>query len=183
MPTHSNPAITKHIESSSDLIKKMDALTAQLLQNVKDNFNSNFGIPLPTTLESFVRVVQYDMVYATDPILEEYTEGTQKVLQNVFDADWPQVASSSLSVVTNVVQGIIGSGSIQTGTHANSIQLPQKNKNNPLEEKTFVTACLAIVEEAAAKDWATAEDFYVSYYAFVVWVPKEEHLTLITTNS
>lgn len=182
MPHHSNPKIKKHIESSSKLIEQMDALTAQLLKQLVANFESNLGVPLPNAIEADVRVLQYDMVYSTDPIFNEYKDGAQSLLQGILEEDWPKLVLSSLDVVTNVINGIIGSGSVQTGAHIDSAKTTEKNEENPLQQKTFVMACLAIVEEASAKDWATEENFYVSYYTLVVWSPKEEHLDLIKTK-
>ncbi len=182
MPSHTNKQIKKHIESSSALTTKMDALTAQLLKTLVANFKSNLGVSLPNAIEANVRVLQYDMVYSTDPLFDEYKNGADTLLQGILEENWPKVVLSAMDVVTNVINTIIGSGTVQTGAHIDSAKYTEKDAENPLKEKTFVMACLAIVEEASAKDWATAENFYVSYYALVVWTPKEADQALITTT-
>ncbi|OON67519.1 hypothetical protein [Hymenobacter sp. CRA2] len=134
------------------------------------------GVALPNAVVADVRVVQFDMVYSTDPIANEYTEGAQLLLQSAFDGDKQKVATDALDVVTTVLNNIIGSGSVQTGAQFESTKTPVPNADGSGQTTTYVSACYSVVEEASAQDWATQENFYVSYYALVVWAPGEEDL-------
>jgi hypothetical protein len=65
-----------------------------------------------------------------------------------------------LDVVDVVVTKIIGSGAIQVGMHGSSAWTGD-----------YVTAVFSAIQRANAKDWFTQADFYVAYYAFVVFNP------------
>ncbi len=179
MGHHTNKEIKKHIESSDELVQKLNGLTDKLQQSLFTDFKNNMGVPLPNAIEANVRVLQYDMVYAVDSTFEEYQNGARNLLQGIMSEDWSKVVLDALDVVANVVSAIKGSGTIQTGAHSSSAKRTYTNENNPLEEKTFVMACLAIVSECTQKQWLTEEDFYVSYYTLVVWSPTEEDMALI----
>ncbi len=176
MGHHTNKEIKKHIESKDELIQQLNALTAKLQQNLFEEFQKNMGVPLPNANEADVRVVRYDMVYAVDISLDEFLNGARNQLQSILAEEWPKVVMDALDIVSNVVRGIQGSGTIQTGTHISSAKNTYQNVNNPQDEKTFVMACMAIVEEASQQHWQTEEDFYVAYYTLVVWSPTEDEL-------
>lgn len=174
MPQHSNSDLQKHIESDSSLISKMAELTQQLQTQLFSDFQTDMGVPVPTALEASVRQVEYTMVYSTDPILSEYMSGAKTLLDGVFEQDWPKVADTALDVVQTLLNNVVGSSTIQTGANNQSLKIPANQQHTDI-----IAAAFTEVEECSAQDWATQTNFYLAYYAFVVWQPTEEHLAAI----
>jgi len=72
-----------------------------------------------------------------------------------------------------LLNNVLGRASIQTGASHQSMKIHEK-------AQTYISGAFSEVEECRAKDWATETNFYVSFYAFVVWQPSGEALDTIT---
>lgn len=178
MPSHSNSNLKKHIESNSQLLDEMQALTQKLQTQILGDFQADMGIPVPNAVEADVRQLEYSMVYSTDPIIEEYMSGAKTLLDGVFAEDWPAVANKALDVVQTLLGNIVGTSTIQTGASNQSIRIPATDDHG-----VIISAAFTEVEECTAKDWLTETNFYVAFYLFVVWQPSTEHLEVIQKAS
>src|SRR5262245_9938426 len=152
--------------SAQELITKMDGLTQQMEQQLINHFETSMGVPLPTAVQAEVRELTYAMVYSTDPIVDHYMNGALQILNAAFTGDEAAVATKALNVVGVLLNNIVGGGKVQTGFNGQSIRIPQGGK-------TYISAAYTLVSECSAQDWATQTNFYVSYYAFVVWQPSD----------
>ncbi|MEM9541566.1 MAG: hypothetical protein AAGA60_18985 [Cyanobacteria bacterium P01_E01_bin.42] len=173
MSNHSNKKIKEHIDNSKELLKNLHDLTHLMGEDVFQAFKDNFGVPIPDVVHSKIRVVQYDLVSSSDPIFKEYKDGATKILQSLREEGWETLANEALDVVTSLLNGILSSQKIKLGLSAGSEKTTEKNKKESGKEKTFITACLANVNRMQAKDWGTQKDFYIAYYVFVIWSPRE----------
>lgn len=180
MSSHSNAEIKKHIDSNSDLIEKMSGLTKQLQGQLLGDFEATMGIPLPSAVEADVRELEYNMVYSTDPIIHEYMSGAKTLLDGAIAEDWPAVANKALDVVQVLLENVVGSSSIQTGAKSESMKIRADGKDG--EHGVYISAAFTQIEECSAKDWLTETNFYVAFYAFVLWQPTPEHLDAIERN-
>ena len=172
-----NSGLQKHIDSNSELIAKMSGLTKQLQTQVLGDFESTMGIPLPSAVEAEVRELQYSMVYSSDPIIHEYMSGAKTLLDGAIAEDWPAVANKALDVVQVLLDGLVGSASIQTGAKSEAIKI-HADASHP----DFISAAFTQVEECSGKDWLTETNFYVAFYVFVLWQPTPTHLDAIEKN-
>jgi len=177
MGSHSNSDLNKHIQDNSQLLAKMTSLTNQLQTDLLLNFQTTAGVPFPSVVEAHVRQLQYDMVYSTDPITDEYMSGAKTLLDAAFGGDEVDIANKALDVVQVLLNNIVGSGSIQTGGTNQSEMLTHKDKAG--KETEYVCCAFAQTEECNAQDWLTQTNFYVSYYAYVVFIPSEIQLATI----
>lgn len=168
MSKHSNKQIEKHVDDSATLLDKMNVLTQKLQENLYKDFEQGMGCPLPNILLAKVRQTEVVMVYATDPKLDEYINGARKVLNAALTGDTSSLINGILDVVEVVASRIIGSGDVKVGVHSSAVRTGE-----------LVTAVFSAVEKASAKDWATAADFFVAYYAFVVFKPSTPQATLL----
>lgn len=174
MGSHSNPEIEKHIDSTQDLVQKMNELKHSLSQNVLAQFQEDMGVPFPSIVEADVRIFDFSLVYSTDPKIDEYVTGAKGVLDAGLAADFPAVANKALDLVSVVAHGLIGSGGVGIGVKSDSAKIFDK-------DRTFISACYSLVEECSSRDWATAEDFYIANYMFVVWEPPAHVESVIMT--
>ena len=120
MSNHTNPEIQKHINNSEQLVQKMQHLAQILTEENNTNFKNLTGVELPSALDARVRKVDISMVYATDPKVDEYIMGAKNILDAAFKGNEFEVIDKSLNLVGNIANGIIGSGTIQTGIHSDS---------------------------------------------------------------
>lgn len=176
MPGHSNQEIKKHIDDNSVLLEKMSALTARLQTQIMTDFHTDMGVALPSAVEADVRELEYSMVYSSDPITDEYMNGAKTLLDGAFSGDWIAVANKALDVVQVLIGKVVGSTSIQTGAHSNSMKIRTS-------DSVFVSAAFTQIEECKSQDWLVETNFYVSFYIFVVWQPTQEHLDAIDASA
>ncbi|MEG4225434.1 hypothetical protein QUA35_05475 [Microcoleus sp. N9_B2] len=167
MSNHSNPEISKHIQSSEELVKKMAHLTDILLQDNNTNFKTITGVELPSAVEARVRKVDISMVYSVDPKVDEYVMGAKSILDAAFKGNESEVIDKSLNLVGDIAKSIIGSGTIQTGIHGDSA----------LINGEYLAVCTSVIEVCEAKEWDTDTNFYVAAYTFVVFQPKKQMLS------
>ena len=161
MGRHSNKQIEKHVDDSEKLVEKMQKLTETLQAALEKNFEKTMGCPLPNIVRAKVRETEVVMVYSTDPKIDEYINGARKVLGAAFQGEKLDVINGMIDIVEVVASRIIGTGEIKAGIHSSAVNTGH-----------YVTAAFAAVQKATAKDWATATDFFVSYYVFVVFKPS-----------
>lgn len=161
MGKHSNKTIEKHIDDSDKLVEKMQKLTETLQAALEKNFEKAMGCPLPSIIRAKVRETDVAMVYSTDPKIDEYINGARKVLGAALGGEKLEVINGMLDIVEVVASKIIGTGEIKAGIHSTAVNTGD-----------YVVAAFSAVQKATAKDWATATDFFVSYYAFVVFKPS-----------
>jgi hypothetical protein len=161
MGKHSNKKIEKHVEDSETLIEKMQKLAETLKTALQKNFEDTMGCALPTIVFAKVRETDVAMFYSSDPSVDEYINGARKVLNAAFGGDKTAITNGMLDIVEVVVSKIIGTGDIKTGIHSTSVNMGD-----------YITAAFSAVQKATAKDWAMETDFFVSYYAFVIFKPS-----------
>jgi hypothetical protein len=174
MSNHTNSSIKKHIESNAQLIAKLNALQKQMFSHLVESFSENFGVKIPDASEAVVRVLQFDLVYSSDPIVSEYSAGAQQLLNSALEEDWPKVADNSLTLVEVVLNNVVGKTSINIGVNSESAKYTEVDAEDPNQATTFICACMTVVQECSAKDWETSTNFYASYYVLAVWVPAQE---------
>ncbi|MGD9504915.1 MAG: hypothetical protein AB7W37_08375 [Syntrophobacteraceae bacterium] len=160
MGGHANKKIENHIDQSKELSDKMQKLGETLLASLQRDFEANMGCPLPNIIRAKVRATDIVMAYSTDPSVDEYINGARKLLGAALGGEKLEIINGMLDVVDVVVTKIIGSGAIQVGMHGSSAWTGD-----------YVTAVFSAIQRANAKDWFTQADFYVAYYAFVVFNP------------
>jgi hypothetical protein len=177
MGSHSNTTLQKHIDDSSTLIAKMAALTGELQTQLMNDFYAAMGIPLPSALVADVRQVQSCMVYTSDPVTDEFMSGAKTLLDGVFSGSYPDVADKALDVVQTLINQAVGSTSIQTGLTSQSLHIPATGDHG-----VFVAAAFNEVEECTSQEWLTETNFYVSFYAFVVWEPSPGELRVMEST-
>jgi hypothetical protein len=168
MANHSNKAIKKHIDESDLLTQKMEKLQDTLVEALENNFKKNMGVPLPSIVEAMVRETDVAMVYSTDPAVDEYINGARKVLGAAFGGEPLEIINGMLDIVEVVASKIIGKGEIKTGIHSTAARTGK-----------YVTSAFSTVQKASAEDWATKADFFVSYYAFVVFEPSKPQYSML----
>lgn len=173
MGNHSNQQLQQHVDSNSDLVAKMNSLTEQLQTNLLANFQGTMGVPLPSALQANVRQFTYDMVYSTDPIIDEYMSGAKTLLDAAFSGNEVAIADKALDVVQVLLNNVVGGSSIQTGGNSQSEILTDK------DGKKVVSAAFTEVQLCDAQDWLTQTNFYLNYYIFVVWYPTDEDVAKI----
>ena len=160
MGGHANKKIENHIDQSKELSDKMQKLGETLQTALQRDFETNMGCPLPNIIRAKVRATDIVMAYSTDPSVDEYINGARKRLGAALGGEKLEIINGMLDVVDVVVTKIIGSGAIQVGMHGSSAWTGD-----------YVTAVFSAIQRANAKDWFTQADFYVAYYAFVVFNP------------
>lgn len=165
---HSNKQIEKHVDDSEKLVEKMQKLTETLQATLEKNFETTLGCPLPSIVRAKVRETDVVMVYSSDPKIDEYINGARKVLGAAFAGEKLDVINGMLDIVEVVASRIIGTGEIKAGIHSTAVNTGD-----------YVTAAFAAVQKATAKEWATATDFFVSCYAFVVFEPSTTQRSML----
>jgi len=169
MSKHSNRDIERQIDDSDALLERMHGLSARLTGLLEEFFEEQTGIPLPTITYAKVRQTDVVLTYSSEPIVDEYVNGARKLLNAAFSGEKSKVPDGVLDVVEVVARRILGEGHIHVGQHASMVKADD-----------YCTAVFATVEKASAKDWKTERDFFVSYYAFLVFKPTPpEHLSLL----
>ena len=171
MSKHSNKKIEKHVDESGVLVEKMQKLTATLQEALEKNFEATMGCPLPSIIRANVRETDIVMAYSTDPTVDEYINGARKVLGAAFGGEKIAIINGMLDIVEVVATKIIGAGELKVGIHSTAVKVGE-----------YITAAFSAVQKASAKDWATATDFYVSYYVFVVFKPFLAQKSLLAGN-
>lgn len=171
MGGHSNKQIKKHVEDSSVLVAKMQKLTNDLQDALHKNFEQSMGVPLPNIIEARVRQTDITMVYSTDPTVDEYINGARKILGASLQGEKIELINGMLDLVDVVVGRIIGKGQVQTGIHSTAAHTG-----------SYITAAFSAIQKAAAKDWLTNADFFVAYYAFVVFRPAEKEKSMLAMS-
>jgi hypothetical protein len=166
-----NKAIQQHVEDSTVLLAKMQKLSSELENNLAANFEKTMGLPLPTAMAATVRQTDITMVYSTDPSIDEYINGARKLLGASLKGETSETINGMLDVVEVVVRKIIGSGNIKTGIHGTAAHTGQ-----------YITTVFSAVQEASAKEWLTAANFYVAYYAFVVFKPTPQEQLMLASS-
>lgn len=161
MGKHSNKKIEKHVDDSEKLVEKMQELTETLQEALEKAFEKTMGCPFPNIIRTKVRETDVVMAYSTDPTVDEYINGARKVLGAAFAGEKVDVINGMLDIVEVVASKIIGTGDLKTGIHSTAVNTGD-----------YVTAAFSVVQKATAKDWATKSDFFVSYYAFLVFKPS-----------
>lgn len=174
MSGHSNHTIQKHIESSQELLKKLNDLKSELSSNIMSQFQTDMGVPFPNIKEADVRILDYALVYSSDPNIDEYVTGAKGVLDAAIGEDYPAIANKALDIVSVVARQVIGSGNIGIGLASDSAKIHDKGG------KVFISACYSLVEQCSASNWATQTDFYISHYLFVVWEPNAQSFSIAT---
>jgi hypothetical protein len=169
MSAHSNKKIVQHVENSAVLLDKMHALTQNLQTRLFECFEKNMGTPLPSVVMARVRQIDCSLCYATDASVDEYVTGARDLLKAGFGGDKLQLVDRALDFVAVLARKIIGSGAVKIGVHSTGGQV-----------EDFVAACMSVVEQAKASDWATQTDFIVASYALVVWKPAPVMATRLT---
>ena len=169
MPSHSNKKIKKHVEDSKELVDKMQKLTSTLQETLQKNFEDSMGVPLPTIMGAIVRQTDTAMVYSTDPSVDEYINGARKLLGAALGGEKLEIINGMLDIVDVVATKIIGKGDVKTGIHSTSARTGD-----------YITAAFSVVQMATAKDWATEANFFVSYYAFVVFQPHMTQTSMLS---
>jgi len=160
MSKHANKAIVEHIHTSQKLVDEMNELAGKLQETLEKEFEKVMGCPLPGITLAMVRETNIDMLYSTDAKVGDYIDGARKILGAAFAEDKVAFTNGILGLVDVVVSGIIGTGKIQAGTHSTAARTGG-----------YVAGVFAVVETASAKKWLTKADFFVCYYAFVVFRP------------
>jgi hypothetical protein len=168
MPSHSNKQIQQHVEDSSVLLAKMQTLTSELENALVSNFEKTMGVPLPTIVDAVVRQTDITMVYSTDPSVDEYINGARKLLGASLQGETIETTNRILDVVDVIVRRIIGTGHIRAGIHSTAAHTGR-----------YITAVFSAIEEASAKDWLTKADFFVAYYAFVIFRPTPQEKVML----
>jgi hypothetical protein len=107
------------------------------------------------------------MVYATDPKVDEYVMGAKSILDAAFKGNESEVIDKSLNFVGDIANGIIGSGTIQTGIHGDCA----------LINGEYLAVCTSVIEVCETKEWDTHTNFSVAAYTFVVFQPKKQMLS------
>jgi hypothetical protein len=171
-----NRSLKHQVQDNSQLVDKLNQLTQQLEQNLFQDFANTIGVPIPDATVADVRQVQYDMVYSTDPIINEYVTAAQDLLNDAL-SESPDVVNKATNLVGVVLNNIVGSGSIQIGGNGDSTKITGD------DGKTYICAVYTETDMCDAKDWKTQENFYLSYYAFVVWEPTEDDLAKIDATA
>jgi hypothetical protein len=175
MSGHSNPEIQKHVDSTADLVKQMNDLKNSLTENLLNQFHKDMGVPLPNVSEADVRILDYSLVYSTDPRVDEYVTGAKNILDAALAGDYPAIANKALNLVSTVATGVVGSGSVGIGLKSDSAKFFDRET-----KKIFISACYSLIEECSAKEWATEQNFYIAHYIFVVWEPQEHVVSAVT---
>jgi hypothetical protein len=160
MSAHSNKKLVQHIESSTELLQKMHVTTEQLQTRLMSSFKTNFGLDLPCLALTRVRQIDISMCYSNDAKVDEYIDGARTLLKAGIGGDKLQIIDSALDFVSVLARKIIGSAGIQIGVHSTGGYAGD-----------YLTACLSVVEQAKAADWATETNFFVASFALVVWKP------------
>ncbi|MCC5643443.1 hypothetical protein LC607_10905 [Nostoc sp. CHAB 5824] len=176
MGSHSNPVIQQHVDSTQDLVTKMNTLKTSLSTSIAEQFINDMGVSIPSVIEADVRILDYALVYSSDPTVDEYLAGAQGVLNASIAGDYPSVANKALDLVTVVASKIIGSGTVGIGLQSDSAKITDSQSH-----KTFISACYSLVEQCSSTDWNTSQNFYVSYYVFLVWEPEASAVKDIKT--
>lgn len=171
MPAHSNQKIKRTVEDSKELVEKMNKLSGTLQQSLMDNFEKNLGVPLPTITEAAVRETDTVMVYATDPKVDEYINGARKIVSAALSQEATPIINGMLDVVEVVAKKIIGGGDIKTGIHSTAANIGG-----------YVTTAMSVVQMASAEEWLTEANFFVSYYAFVVFKPTGNQRSMLLAS-
>lgn len=171
MSSHANKKIESHIDQSKELCDKMQKLGETLQGALQKDFETNMGCPLPNIIRAKVRATDIVLAYSTDPSVDEYINGARKLLGAALGGEKLDVINGMLDVVDVVVTRIIGSGSIQVGVHGSSAWTGD-----------YVTAVFSAIQKANAKAWLTQADFYVAYYAFVVFNPAPVQAALLSAS-
>jgi len=168
MSSHSNKKIAQHVENSSELLDKMHGLTQKLQERLLQDFQTNFGTPLPSLILTRVREIDITMCYSTDASVDEYVTGARDLLKAGLGHDKLELVDRALDFVAVLARKIIGSGGIKIGVHSTGGKIGE-----------FVTGCMSVVEQAKAADWLTQADFLVASYALVVWKPASVSAPLL----
>ncbi len=175
MGNHSDKDLQQYIANSSSLQEKLDQLVSQLFSELQQQFQAQFGVPLPTADVAEVYQVSYDLQYTDEPNVDEYEEGAQKLIDGILQKKWPDVAHDALKVAKAVIKGVLGSGSVNLNGSASSTRTSEGGKD-------WISASLAVVSAASAKDWGTKKDFYVGYYALAVWKTDDKTAAQVRTT-
>jgi hypothetical protein len=167
MSAHSNKKLVQHIESSAQLLDKMHTTTQKLQTRLFEAFKTNCGVDLPNVILARVRQIDITMCYANDAKVDDYIDGARTLLKAGLGKDKLQIADSALDFVSVLAHRIIGSAGITVGVHSTSGYVGD-----------YVTACLSVVEQGKATDWATESNFFVAAFALVLWKPTTTMITL-----
>lgn len=162
MPGHNDQEIKQHIETSSELLDKLDELHKKLAKELQDGFEDALGIPLPTAVEADIRKVDSVMKYSQTLTVDEFVSGALSIASAAFTGDEAELASKSVQIASDAIKQIFGSGSIQVGFQGSSAKIKHKGTIR-------VAACFAATSFCTREQWLTKTDFYVARYAFVVF--------------
>lgn len=183
MPSHSNNAIMKMINGSTELTAKWHELTMQMTQNLHEEFYAEMGVPVPTLPMCNPGAFQTDQSaqFSTEASVDEYTNGLAGIIGASFEENWSDVALQATNLVGTIASKIIGSGEIKTGITGMGNSITTKPKDGK-KERTFLVAAYANNEACAASDWGTKETFYASTYVFAIWPPAPAAMELAEAN-
>lgn len=175
MSSHSNKKIKEHIDNSEELVKKMATLAKTLQEALEKNFEDSMNFPLPSAAQAEVRETDTNMFYSTEANVEEYAEGVKNILEAYFGGKKQKLIESAINIVKVLVTKITGAVEIQTGMHSTSVKAGGWMSH-------YIIAVFVAVQKANAKDWLTSTDFYVSYYAFVVFKPTKTQMSKLSKS-
>jgi len=161
-------AIAKQIESSAELTKKLGDLVEGLTDQAVREFKKATGAELPSILTALVRELDTSMVYSTTPSVDGTLASAQDLLTAAIGGNAPEIVLSSLSVVKEVAQKVIGTGEIEVGVHSGAANT-----------KGVVTAVVSVTALCSQKDWLTQRDFYTDQYILCVFRPTPALTTIL----
>lgn len=162
MPGHNDKEIKKHIESSAELLKKMNGLEQQLSKDLLNGFEAVMGIPIPNAIEADVLKVDSAMKYSQSLTVDEFVSGALDLATAAFSGNDTEVATKAVKIATDAIKQIFGGGSVQVGFQGSSAKIRRNGS-------VHVAACYASTSLCSHEQWFTATDFYVAKYVFVVF--------------
>jgi hypothetical protein len=157
-----NTQIKKRIESSQELLAKLQALDKQLTTDLKDQFQEALGVAVPTIIEADLLKLDMAMVYETEFNIDNFVTGAMSLANAAFGGDMAEVANKAVTVATTAIQAMVSNGKIQTGVKGSSAKIKKGREN-------YVAALYASTALCSSAQWFTQTDFFVSKYIFVVF--------------
>ncbi len=182
MGNHKAEPIMKIIDDTAKLLAKWNLLTLQMSKELLNEFYIGMGVNIPDVLNADIREINMRAQFASNIDLSSFTKGITGIVTDAIAEDYPSLAIDVINLATDFVTQAIGNGEIKVGVESSSMKNVVKDKNNPNQDITFVTAMYAVTTECEASQWFTHSNFFATRFVFVVWTPKENELPLITVK-
>jgi hypothetical protein len=103
--------------------------------------------------------------YTQEVTIDEFVSGAMALAGAAFSGDEAAVALAAVQMASDVIKGICGSGTIQTGFRGNAMRIRRNGK-------AYIAACYASTSVCSQTHWFTETDFCVSKFVFLIQEAK-----------